>query len=57
VGFVGLGCLWGWFGCLLGTSLGFRVVPCEFVWFFFCELALVVPVYTPGVLRSALRFL
>jgi len=52
-----LGCLWGWFGCLLGTSLGFRVVPCEFVWFFFCELALVVPVYTPGVLRSALRFL
>jgi hypothetical protein len=25
--------------------------------FSFCELALIVPVYTPGVLRGALRFL
>jgi hypothetical protein len=32
---VGLGCLWGWFGCLLGNSLGFRVVTCGVVWFFF----------------------
>jgi len=30
-----VGCLWGWFGCLLGNSLGFRVFLCGFVWFFF----------------------
>jgi hypothetical protein len=37
---------------------GFRVDPCGFVWVFsFCGLALLVPVYTPGVLRGNLRFL
>jgi hypothetical protein len=69
-GFVGLGCFQGRFGCLMGASsvfwamgvlgapCGFRVDPCGFVWVFsFCELALVVPMYTLGVLRGALRFL
>jgi hypothetical protein len=69
-GFVGFGCIRGRFGCLMGgffrflcsgCSLwvsGFRVDPCGFGWvFFFCGLALLVPVYTPGVLRGALRFL
>jgi hypothetical protein len=37
---------------------GFRVDPCGFVWVFsFCGLALMVPVYTPGVLKCALHFL
>jgi hypothetical protein len=37
---------------------GFRVDPCGFVWVFsFCGLALVVSVYTFGVLRGVLRFL
>jgi hypothetical protein len=51
--FLGSGC----FGCSLWVS-SFRVDPCGFVWVFsFCGLALVVSVYTPGVLRDALRFL
>jgi hypothetical protein len=49
-GFVGLGCFRGRFGCLMGASLGFRVVPCGFVlvflfvgwlWLFLC----ILPVY------------
>lgn len=50
--FLGSGC----FGCSLWVS-SFRVDTCGFVWAFsFCGLALVVPVYTLGVLKDALRF-
>jgi hypothetical protein len=31
--------------------------PCGFVWVSFCGLVLVVPVYTPCVLKGALHFL
>jgi hypothetical protein len=56
----------GGFFCFLGSGCyryslsisDFRVDPCGFVWVFsFCGLALVVSVYTPGVLMGALRFL
>jgi hypothetical protein len=46
----------GCYGCSLWDS-GFRVDPCGFVWVFsFCGLALVVPVYTSGVLGAPYSF-
>jgi len=57
----------GCFGCLIRVlgfpfgvfgGLGAWVLLGFFFWFFFfCELALAASVYTPGVLRGALRFL
>jgi hypothetical protein len=68
-----LGCFRGRFECLMGVSsdfwaLGVMGAPCGFLvlglilvglfgFFSFCELALVVPVYTPDVLKGILRFL
>jgi fatty acid desaturase len=52
---------WGAFGADLGVRWGLLwVLGLFFVGLFgfsFCGLALVVPVYTLGVLRGALRFL
>jgi len=46
---------------VMGAPCGFRVLGLIlvglFAFFSFCGLALVVPVYTPGVLRGALSFL
>jgi hypothetical protein len=47
-----LGFLWFWV-----LHVGFRVGSYGFLWvFLFYGLALAVPVYTPSVLRGALRF-
>jgi len=52
---------WGACGAGLGVCWGLLWVLGLFLvglfGFSFCGLALVVPVYTPGVLRGALRFL
>jgi hypothetical protein len=51
--FLGFRVLLMWF--LAGFGLGLLLGVC--LGFFFCGLALVVPVYILGVLRGALRFL
>jgi hypothetical protein len=52
---------WGAFGAGLGVCWGLLWVLGLFLvglfGFSFCGLTLVFPVYTPGVLRGALRFL
>jgi len=39
------------------VGFGFKGLgPCGFIWVSFCGLVLVVSVYTPSVLRGAVRF-